>query len=125
MLPVTWLRIEGLAAFAAALAAYFALGGGWVFLLLLFLAPDLSMVGYLGGRRIGALAYNLFHSYALPVALLGAAWASAGDLLLRAALVWIAHVGLDRALGYGLKLESGFRDTHLGRIGRDRSPSVA
>lgn len=116
---MTWLRIEGVAAFAAALAAYFSLGGGWAFLLLLFLAPDLSMLGYLGGARVGALAYNLFHTYAVPLALLGVAWASEGEVLLRLALVWVAHIGFDRMLGYGLKLPTGFRDTHLGRIGRD------
>jgi len=116
--PVTWLRAEGLAVFAAALGAYFVTGGGWPFLLLLFLAPDLSMAGYLGGARVGAAAYNLFHSYVLPLVLLGGGWASGGDLLPRLALVWIAHIGFDRMLGYGLKHDTGFQDTHLGRIGR-------
>lgn len=120
-----WLRAEGLAAFATSLGAYFALGGGWPLLLLLFLAPDLSMLGYLGGARVGAVSYNTLHSYVLPLALLGAAGASGGDLLLRVTLVWIAHIGFDRALGYGLKHGTGFRDTHLGRIGRDPRPPHA
>ena len=123
MPPVLWLRVEGLAAFLAAVAAYFALGGGWAFLLLLFLAPDLSMLGYPAGPRIGALSYNLLHSYALPLALLGAAWVSDTDLGRSVALVWIAHIGFDRMLGYGLKHASGFHDTHLGPIGRGRSPA--
>lgn len=126
MRPVLWLRLEGLAVLATVLAVYFALGGGWGFLLLLFLAPDLSMLGYLGGPRIGALSYNTFHSYALPLGLfLSAWWLLAAEPLLLGALVWIAHVGFDRMLGYGLKHDTGFQDTHLGRIGRDRAPAEA
>lgn len=114
----TLLRAEGLAELAAAIALYAALDGSWWSFALLFLAPDLAMLGYLGGPRLGAFAYNAAHSYLGPVALglLGVALAPA---LTPFAAIWAAHVGFDRALGYGLKRASGFRDTHLGRIGRD------
>jgi hypothetical protein len=26
------------------------------------------------------------------------------------------HIGMDRALGFGLKYETDFKDTHLGRV---------
>ena len=83
-----------------------------------FLAPDLAMLAYLAGPRAGA-RLQLAHTYALPLALMLAGFlrrlacpAAAGGL------IWIAHIGFDRALGYGLKYATGFGDTHLGRIGR-------
>ena len=93
----------------------------WIWFAVFFLAPDLSMFGYLKGPRFGALAYNAAHTYAvaLPLALVGLFARQPG--LLAAGLIWTAHIGLDRALGYGLKLPTGFRDTHLGPIGRARA----
>ena len=90
----------------------------WAWLAAL-LAPDLSMAGYLLGRRVGAIVYNLAHLYAaaLLLLLLGVAGGEVG--VMTAGELWLAHLGIDRALGYGLKLRSGFRDTHLGRIGRE------
>lgn len=102
---------------ALAVAAYAQFGAGWGWFALLFLLPDLSFLGYLRGPRVGALAYNAAHSYAGPLALLAAGVLGAMPALLALALVWCAHIGFDRALGYGLKYTSGFGDTHLGRIG--------
>jgi hypothetical protein len=118
--PRTLLRLEGLAALTLAAAAYQRLDGAWWLFALLFLAPDLSMLGYLAGRRLGAVAYNAAHSYLGP-ALLGAAGVAAGAAMAeQLALIWAAHVGFDRALGYGLKYASAFGDTHLGRVGARR-----
>ena len=116
--PVVLLRLEGLALGAAAVWA-FALSGasGWLFAALV-LAPDLAMLGYLAGPRAGAACYNAVHTYAAPVALAAVASAAGWSWGLPVAFVWGAHVGLDRALGYGLKLPDGFHSTHLGRIGR-------
>lgn len=114
----TLLRLEGLAVLALSVAAYAQFGAGWGWFALLFLLPDLSFLGYLAGPRVGALAYNAAHSYAGPLALLAASMLGAMPALLAIALVWCAHIGFDRALGYGLKYASGFGDTHLGRIGR-------
>jgi hypothetical protein len=115
-----WLRLEGLALLAAAAAAYhhFALPWGWFALFLL--APDLSMLGYLAGPRVGALAYNLAHTTPPALALAVAGLVGESRPALGAGLVWCAHLGLDRALGYGLKSAASFRDTHLGRVGHDR-----
>jgi hypothetical protein len=119
------LRLEGAALLAAALALYAQTGAGWPFFLILFLVPDLSFAFYLFGARTGALAYNAMHSTIGPFLLV---LASQTDLakfgivhtpqLFAIALIWIAHVGFDRALGYGLKYATGFADTHLGAIGR-------
>jgi len=114
------LRAEGLALFACATAAYFWRGDPWWLFVVLFLAPDLSFLGYLAGRRIGAMAYNTAHATLGPL-VLGAIGVLAGnETALGLALIWLAHVGFDRVLGYGLKYPSGFADTHLGRIGPDR-----
>jgi len=104
--------------FAVALAFYALSGGGWLLGVLLFFAPDLSFAGYLAGPRVGAVAYNLAHTYASPAVLAGLGWMLATSLLPTLALLWAAHIGFDRMLGYGLKLPTGFHDTHLGRIGR-------
>lgn len=114
--PVRWLRGEGLAALAVSAALYASLGGSWLLFALLFLAPDLSMLGYLRDRRIGAAAYNLGHTYAVPLTLVAAGVLLGEAALVRLPLIWTAHIGFDRALGYGLKLPSGFQDTHLGPI---------
>jgi hypothetical protein len=113
------LRLEGAAAFAAAIALYGHTGFSWLAFVVLFLAPDLSMLAYLVGPRAGALAYNLVHTYALalPVALAGFALGSPVASTL--GLILIAHIGFDRMLGFGLKYASGFGDTHLSRIGRE------
>lgn len=114
----TLLRLEGLAVLALSVAAYAQFGAGWGWFALLFLLPDLSFVGYLAGPRVGAAAYNAAHSYGGPLALLAVGMLGGVPPLLTIALVWFAHIGFDRALGYGLKYSSGFGDTHLGRIGR-------
>lgn len=79
------------------------------------------MAGYLANPRVGAFTYNLVHNWALGLAVLGLAVATESLPLALAGAVLVAHVGMDRALGYGLKLSTSFQDTHLGRIGRDRS----
>ena len=114
------LRLEGAAAFATAIALYGQAGFSWLALVILFLAPDLSMLAYLVGPRAGALAYNLVHTYALALPLALAGFAFGSPVASALGLIWIAHIGFDRMLGYGLKYASGFGDTHLGRIGRAR-----
>jgi hypothetical protein len=116
LLPRRLLHLEGLAVLVAAIALYFDAGYGWLALVLLFLAPDLSMLGYLGGPRLGALAYDVVHTYALPVALALAGVLAEAGLATQLGLIWLAHLGLDRLLGYGLKYPTGFKDTHLQRV---------
>ena len=102
----------------AASAAYALVGSGWAFFALLFLAPDLSMLGYLGGRKVGAAAYNLGHSYILPTMLAACGVVMSQPILLSLSLIWVAHIGFDRMLGYGLKYATAFGHTHLGMVGR-------
>jgi hypothetical protein len=111
-----WLRLEGLAVLAAAVYVYAWGGHSWILFAALFLAPDLGFLGYLAGPRTGAAVYNVLHSYVIPVAIAAAFHAMNRPLVLP--LIWIAHIGFDRLLGYGLKYPSAFADTHLGRIGR-------
>ena len=115
----TILRLEGAAAFAAAVALYAHAGFSWPLFALLILAPDLAMLPYLIGPRAGAAAYNLAHTYALSVPLALAGYWLASPIALALGLIWTTHIGMDRMLGYGLKYASGFADTHLGRIGRN------
>lgn len=115
------LRLEGLTLFLGMVMLYAAWGGSWLVFALLFFAPDLSFLAYLSDARFGALVYNAAHSYMAPVTLLTLGFGLASPLTLSIALIWLAHIGIDRALGYGLKYSVGFGFTHLGRIGRQRS----
>ncbi len=112
------LRTEGVAALAVATGLYFTLGGSWWLFALLFFAPDLSFIGYAAGQRTGALIYNLAHTYVVPAVLGGMGLMIGSDLLQHLALIHAAHIGFDRAMGYGLKYPSGFKHSHLGVLGR-------
>jgi hypothetical protein len=111
------LRLEYAALLLAALVAYQIGGGNWWLFLLLILAPDLSMLGYLAGPKAGAWCYNAVHSWIAAVALALAGLIAGSALLPQLAIILAAHIAADRMLGYGLKHETGFKDTHLGRIG--------
>ena len=114
------LRLEGLTLFLGMVLLYAVWGCSWWVFALLFLVPDLSFAAYLAGPQTGAIVYNAAHSYLLPVALMTAGFALTEPLILSIAMIWLAHIGIDRALGYGLKYEAGFGFTHLGRIGRNK-----
>jgi hypothetical protein len=116
--PHVLLRLEGAIALAAASAAYAHLGGRWGTFALLFLLPDLSMLGYLAGPRWGSAAYNAAHTYLAPALLAALGVLLGTNALVALACIWAAHVGFDRMLGYGLKYGTAFGDTHLGRKGR-------
>lgn len=112
------LRLEGLVVSTIAVFYYVLAGESWLVFALFFLAPDLSMLGYLAGPRVGAIAYNVAHAYVTPLLFILLDLVGLGSgLLAQLGVIWIAHIGFDRLLGYGLKLGS-FQETHLGRIGR-------
>jgi Domain of unknown function (DUF4260) len=116
---VLYLRLEGLAVAAVSLALYARTGASWWLLAALWLAPDLSMLGYIGGRPCtGARVYNAFHSYVVPGVLAISSLLFHAPAMLPVALIWINHIGVDRLLGYGLKYSDGFAFTHLGRVGK-------
>ncbi|MDS9467396.1 DUF4260 domain-containing protein [Paracoccus sp. MBLB3053] len=124
MIPArNWQRLEGggLALGGVMVAGFASPGWPWWAWVLALLAPDLAMLGYAVGRRAGAATYNLAHLYAMPFLLMVLGVASGSTAVISAGGLWLAHIGVDRALGYGLKLSSGFHDTHLGPIGRNSS----
>jgi len=116
--PRLVLRAEGAAVLVVAGILYGKAGGSWWLFAILFLAPDLSFLGYLGGSRTGAIAYNAAHTLVAPMVFAVAGLLLPGTVLIPLALIWTAHIGFDRMLGYGLKYGAGFGYTHLGRIGR-------
>jgi hypothetical protein len=115
------LRAEGACALAAAVLAYARFGHGWGMFALFFLTPDLSFLGYLAGPETGTVSYNFAHSFVGALTALAAGALLSLPVLVTAGLIWVAHIGFDRALGYGLKYSDGFAFTHLGRIGRART----
>jgi hypothetical protein len=116
--PLILLRLEGAAVFTAAILLYAHLGLTWWAFVALILVPDASMLGYLANARIGAASYNVVHTATAPIALLGLAFLLGSSLTMSLGAIWLAHIGVDRMLGYGLKYATGFADTHLGVLGK-------
>jgi len=114
--PKSLLHIEGAAVLVAACLLYQQAHDNWLWFGLFFFVPDLSMLGYLADKKAGAIVYNLGHAYAAPILLLLVLWLSGKTFYSWLALVWLAHIGFDRMLGYGLKYETAFKDTHLQRV---------
>lgn len=110
----TLLRLEGLVVLAIGIVVYARLQGSWLLFALLFLVPDVSMIGYLRDRKIGATVYNAVHTYVGPALLGAGAYWSGSALAAHVAVIWGCHIGFDRLWGFGLKYPSGFGDTHLG-----------
>lgn len=115
-LPRILLHIEGAVLFALAAVTYFRLGYVWWAFPLFLLVPDLSMLGYLAGPRVGSITYDIVHTTAIPLVLAGLAWWGGWPVTLQIALIWLAHIGMDRTVGYGLKYPDGFKSTHFGRV---------
>lgn len=110
------MRLEGLAVLIASLLLFSQFGGTWWIYAVFFLAPDVSMLGYLAGTRIGSGVYNAVHTYVSPIALVAAGFFLRSDVLLYAGIILLGHIGGDRLLGYGLKYPTAFKDTHLQRV---------
>lgn len=115
------LRLEGLAVLLVSVLIYSRTDGHWGIFALWFFVPDLAMAGYALGSRAGAVLYNLTHSYigALLLIAIAVIWPTA--VTLPVGIIWMAHIGFDRMLGYGLKYRRGFGFTHLGNIGKNES----
>ncbi len=112
--PRQFLRVEGAALLAVATIAFQATGGSWWLFAALFLVPDVSMLGYLANKRLGALVYNLGHTTVLPLGLSALGYWMASPFAVSIGLIWLAHIGFDRVIGYGLKYGDDFQHTHLG-----------
>jgi hypothetical protein len=113
---IMWLRLEGAVVLIAALYFFAKLDYSWWFFAVFILLFDVSAIGYLKDKRFGALTYNAGHSYVLPILLLILGWQTSNSTQVAFSIVWFAHIGMDRAAGYGLKTEKGFRHTHLGLL---------
>jgi hypothetical protein len=114
--PSLLLRAEGGMVFGASLLLYGELRANWVLFVVLVLAPDLSMLGYLLGLRFGTALYNLVHALVVPLLLIALSIFYQQFWLLPYGLIWTAHIGLDRLLGFGLKYPTRFSDTHFERL---------
>lgn len=115
-MPQILLRLEGTAVFIAALVLYAQNGFSWWQFALLLLTPDLSALGYLHSESIGSICYNAVHTYILPLALGLTSLLLNSDLGFQLAIIWLAHIGIDRFAGYGLKYPDGFKNTHFSKI---------
>jgi hypothetical protein len=108
------LRLEGGALFALGLLLYWKVGGNWLAFIILLLTPDIAMLGYLRDERYGAALYNLAHFSLVPAVIAMIGIIAGNGAVLAVALIWFSHINMDRLVGYGLKLPTGFKDTHLG-----------
>jgi hypothetical protein len=109
-------RIENLAVVFGVLYFYQQISGNWYLFFLFLLVPDISMIGYLINKKIGAITYNLVHNYILASLLIAIGFFANNITFHALGLILTAHVGIDRVLGFGLKYSSGFKDTHMQRL---------
>jgi Domain of unknown function (DUF4260) len=112
-MPKILLQAEGAIVLIAASFAYSQMHQSWLLFAILFFVPDIFMFGYLKNNRLGAIAYNLGHTYLVPATVLILSWLWVAQIASSIAIIWIAHIGFDRAIGYGLKYATGFKDSHL------------
>ena len=119
--PIPIQRLEGTALLAAGIVAFGASGWSWWWFAALLLVVDVSMIGYAAGPRVGAAIYNLGHAVIGPAVLLAWWWIEPIPAVLAIAAIWLAHIGMDRMFGYGLKHPDRFEHTHLGMIGRRKA----
>ena len=116
LMPRRLLTGEAAVFFLSAVALYIQQGGSLILFIVLILAPDLGMLGYLANARVGSVMYNTIHFYLLPVALIGLSLAAGSTIGVQIGLIWFAHISMDRIVGYGLKYPTVFKDTHLQHV---------
>ncbi|MGR3464170.1 DUF4260 domain-containing protein [Limimaricola sp.] len=124
MTMIGWQRLEGAVVFCAALVlfAYLDDGVAWWLAVILFFAPDISFAAYALGPRVGAVGYNIAHLYGFGAILIAIGLMAGAMTVSALGALWLAHAGIDRMLGYGLKSPEGFKITHLGPIGGAGQP---
>ena len=118
-------KAENISIFIVSCSVYAQQGYSLVWFILLLFVFDISMIGYVVNNRVGAHTYNIVHNYVVPVVLVGSGVILSIDNLIMISLIWIAHISLDRALGYGLKHETSFFDTHLGSIVKHKNNKIS
>ena len=117
-MPRVMLRVEGLVLLSGTLIAFDAIGAPWALFAMVYFVPDLALLAYVAGRRTGAFVYNLSHSSVGPAILAALSFFGVIPPAWPICLIWMAHIGMDRTLGLGLKYPTSIKDTHLGRWGR-------
>ena len=115
-MPKTILHLEGLAVLLVSLYVYDVFGFSWLWFIVGILLPDASMIGYLKGKKLGAIIYNLVHNYLLALGLVALGFLTTNDTSFAVGLILTAHVGMDRLCGFGLKYPTAFKDTHMQRV---------
>lgn len=111
-----FLHIEGLVVFVLCLWLYGHYHFNWILFLIFLFAPDISMFGYLVNNKIGAVIYNIFHTYTVTILVVVFGIMFSAPTIMAIGLIWSAHIGMDRMFGYGLKYRTEFKDTHLNRV---------
>ncbi len=114
--PSLLLRLEGAVLLSISVFVYWHIHASWILFAVLFLAPDLFMLGYLANPRIGAAIYNSAHTIVTPAILIAISVLASKPQLVPYVLIWTAHLGFDRVQGYGLKYPTRFKDTHLQHV---------
>jgi hypothetical protein len=112
----TILKFEGFTIFLACLYFYHRLDASWLLFFLFWLLPDISMIGYLRDKQMGAFVYNLAHNYILGLLIIFLGLLQNNNIVVSLGIILVSHIGLDRFLGYGLKYTSGFKDTHIQKL---------
>lgn len=116
--PKLFLQLEGGVLFGASLFLFNSTHQHWWLVPALLFLPDIFMLGYARSTKVGALFYNMGHTYLLPACLTLFGLQGHRPFLLASGLIWLAHIGMDRVLGYGLKYDDDFKHTHLGNLSR-------
>ena len=112
----TLLHLEGLAVFILCMYEYCYFDFSWILFVVLILAPDIAMLGFLFNNKIGAIVYNIFHTYLTTISVMIIGLITVQTTILAIGLIWTAHIGMDRTVGFGLKYATNFKDTHLNRV---------
>ena len=115
-LPNIFLRIEGFVLFIIASIMFFNQNGSWILYIALLFLPDIGMTGYIMNTKLGAITYNLFHTTSIPLILLIIFFVTQQYSLLIFGFVWLAHIGMDRVAGFGLKYTDNFKHTHIQEV---------
>ncbi|MCA0987605.1 DUF4260 domain-containing protein [Guptibacillus algicola] len=111
-----FLHVEGFVVLILSIYFYSEMNVSWWLFLLLLFAPDVAMFGYMFGTKVGSYAYNVLHTYSLPLTILLFSLIGEQTLLVAIGLIWTAHIGMDRMIGYGLKSTEDFKVTHLQKV---------
>lgn len=112
------LKLEYFGFFVLGIYVFVTTGFSFWWLIVLFFVPDISMLAYCFGSKIGACIYNLFHSYSVAIAIYFFGYYFNDIYVIMISSILFSHISFDRILGYGLKFSNGFKNTHLGTIGK-------